>query len=148
MSRHNGPGVRTSDHPHPDSPVFLGGSARPNTRFRNLCDLAGISPKKDVATGEEQPWLLKDLHKTCATYYDEQVPESSIKILGHSVGGVTFRRYAHRAPLAFGAIMSPSAAVRIWSDGQRLRRPMSVLPSGFCRRMLTVRRAGVNAAAG
>jgi len=100
------------NNPHPDSPVFLGGGARPNTRFRNLCVLAGISPKKDIETGEEKPWLLKDLRKTCATYYDEHIPESSIEILGHSVGGVTYRHYAHRAPLAFRAIMTipqPSA---------------------------------------
>src|SRR5919197_60751 len=53
-----------------------------------------------------EPWELKDLRKTCATYYDEHVPESSIEILGHSVGGITYRHYAHRAPLAFRAIMT------------------------------------------
>src|SRR5512145_2141860 len=47
-----------------------------------------------------------DRRKTCATYYDEHVPESSVEILGHSAGGVTYRHYAHRAPLAFKAIMS------------------------------------------
>ncbi|MBP87087.1 MAG: hypothetical protein CMJ64_10285 [Planctomycetaceae bacterium] len=46
--------------------------------------------------------MLKDLRKTCATYYDEHVPESSVEILGHSAGGVT----ARRAPLAFRAIMT------------------------------------------
>jgi hypothetical protein len=101
-----------SDDPAPDSPVFSGGSSRPYLRFRSLCKLAGIKPKKDIETGEEKPWLLKDLRKTCATYYDEHVPESSIEILGHSVGGVTYRHYAHRDPLAFRAIMTipqPSA---------------------------------------
>ena len=37
---------------------------------------------------------------------------TSIEILGHSVGGVTYRHYAHRDPLAFRAIMTipqPSA---------------------------------------
>jgi hypothetical protein len=34
------------------------------------------------------------------------MPESSIEILSHSVGGVTYRHYAHRDPLAFKAIMS------------------------------------------
>jgi integrase len=100
------------DVPSPDSPVFLGSGSRPNVRFRELCDLAGIGPKTDVETAEEKPWVLKDLRKTCATYYDEHMPESSIEILGHSVGGVTYRNYAHRAPLAFKAIMSlpqPSA---------------------------------------
>jgi hypothetical protein len=38
------------------------------------------------------------------TYHDEHVPESSIEILGHSVGGITYRHCAHRAPLAFRAI--------------------------------------------
>jgi hypothetical protein len=49
---------------------------------------------------------LKDLRKTCATYHDEHVPESSVEILGHSVAGITYRHYAHRAPLAFRAIMT------------------------------------------
>src|SRR5207248_1170277 len=49
---------------------------------------------------------LKDLRKTCATYHDEHVPESSVEILGHSIGGLTYRHYAHRAPLAFRAIMT------------------------------------------
>ena len=80
--------------------------------FQQLCTLAGIKPKLDVRTGEETDWLLKDLRKTCATYYDEHLPESSIEILGHSVGGITYRHYAHRSPLAFKAIMTipqPSA---------------------------------------
>ncbi|MBW3596395.1 MAG: hypothetical protein KY475_03860 [Planctomycetes bacterium] len=59
-----------------------------------------------VDTGEDESWQLKDLRKTCATYYDEHVPESSIEILGHSIGGITCRHYAHRAPLAFKAIMT------------------------------------------
>ena len=98
--------------PNPDSPVFLGGSTRPNLRFQSLWQSAGIAPKKNSETGEDEPWELKDLRKTCATYHDEHIPESSIEILGHSVGGVTYRHYAHRAPLAFRAITTlpqPSA---------------------------------------
>ncbi len=100
------------DAPVPNEPVVCGGSHRPNTRFQQLCRLAGIKPKIDAETGKEKPWHLKDLRKTCATYYDEHLPESSIEILGHSVGGVTYRHYAHRDPLAFRAIMTlpqPSA---------------------------------------
>lgn len=96
----------------PDDPVLLGGWARPNARFEVLCQLAGIKAKLDIESGTEEPWELKDLRKTCATYYDEHMPESSIEILGHSVGGITYRHYAHRAPLAFKAIMTipqPSA---------------------------------------
>jgi len=95
-----------SEAPAPDEPVFLGGGSRPNERFQELCKLANIKPKTNFETGEEQPWVLKDLRKTCATYYDEHVPESSIEILGHSVGGITYRHYAHRAPLAYKAIMT------------------------------------------
>ena len=110
-------------NPNPDAPVFLGGSSRPYERFRQLCNLAGLRPKRDSQTGENKPWVLKDLRKTCATYYDEHVPESSVEILGHSVGGVTYRHYAHRAPLAFRAIMTlpqPSAFAAMVNgfDGQ------------------------------
>ncbi len=101
-----------SERVDPDAPVFHGGGSRPNNRFRRLCQLAGIAPKRSIESGEEHPWVLKDLRKTCATYCDEHVPESSVEILGHSVGGVTYRHYAHRAPLAFRAILSlpqPSA---------------------------------------
>ncbi|QDV36194.1 tyrosine-type recombinase/integrase [Tautonia plasticadhaerens] len=100
------------DDSQPEAPVFLGGGARPNARFQALCEHAGIKPRLDVETGREEPWELKDLRKTCATYHDEHVPESSVEILGHSVGGITYRHYAHRAPLAFRAIMTlpqPSA---------------------------------------
>ena len=48
--------------------------------------------------------MLKDLRNTCAIYCDQHMPESSIEILGHSVGGITYRHYAHRDPLAFKAI--------------------------------------------
>lgn len=92
--------------PQPNAQILIGGGARPNNRFQELCRLAGLQPKKNVETGAAEPWLLKDLRKTCATYYDQHVPESSIEILGHSVGGITYRHYAHRAPLAFRAIMT------------------------------------------
>ena len=59
----------------PDNPVFLGGGARPNARFQQLCKLADIKPRMNVETGAEELWELKDLRKTCATYYDEHLPE-------------------------------------------------------------------------
>jgi hypothetical protein len=98
-------------------------SAEALLRFQALCGLAGIKPRLDIESGAEEPWELKDLRKTCATYDDEHVPESSVEILGHSVGGITDRHYAHRAPLAFRAIMTrpqPSAfsAILRGSDGE------------------------------
>jgi hypothetical protein len=89
-----------TENPQPDESVVLGGGSRPNVRFQELCGLAGIMAKKNAETGQEEAWLLKDLRKTCATYYDEHLPESSIE------------KYAHRDPLAFKAIMTlpqPSA---------------------------------------
>ncbi|MFK7818139.1 MAG: hypothetical protein AB8G99_05440, partial [Planctomycetaceae bacterium] len=35
-------------HQHPDDVVVAGGGARPNARFRHLCDLAAIGPKVNV----------------------------------------------------------------------------------------------------
>ncbi|NOY40361.1 MAG: hypothetical protein GXP26_00805 [Planctomycetes bacterium] len=72
---------------------------------------------------------MKDLRKTCATYYDEHMPESSIEILGHSVSGVTYRHYVHRAPLAFKAIISQlvnRSGVQSGISGRMLRQ----LPTG------------------
>ena len=66
--------------PKPSEPVLVGGSARPIHWFIQLCALAGIRPKIDVETGEERPWLLKDLRKTCATYYDAHL---SVEKLPH-----------------------------------------------------------------
>jgi hypothetical protein len=94
------------ENANPDEPLFIGGSARPNARFQQLCGLAAIKPKSNLDTGADEPWKLKDLRKTCATYYDAHMPESAIEILGHSVGGITYRHYAHRGPLAFKAIMT------------------------------------------
>ncbi len=42
------------EDPHPDDPVFLAGGSRPNARFRQLCDLAGIKPKTNVQTGRRK----------------------------------------------------------------------------------------------
>ena len=39
----------------PKAPVFLGGGARPNARFQNLCTLVGIRPRTNVETGAEEP---------------------------------------------------------------------------------------------
>lgn len=89
-------------------PLVLGGGSRPNVLFKQLCDLAHILPKANVDSGNHESWLLKDLRKTCATYYDQHMPESSVEILGHSVGGVTYKHYAHRDPLAFRAITTIS----------------------------------------
>ncbi len=68
------------------------------------------------------PLLVQsDLRKTCVTYYDEHVPESSVEILGHSVGGINYRHYAHRAPLAFKAVRTlpqPTAFSALLRTGQ------------------------------
>ena len=68
-------------------------------KIQELCKLACIQSKTNLESGDDSPWLLKDLRKTCATYCDQHLPESAIEILGHSVGGITYRHYAHRSPL-------------------------------------------------
>src|SRR5262249_33799933 len=90
----------------PDGPVFLGGGARPNARFQELCALAGIRPRTNVETGVEEPWELKDLRKTSGTHHDAPPPRPSWDTRAHSAGAITPRHYAHRAPLAFKAIMT------------------------------------------
>jgi hypothetical protein len=57
----------SADDPRADAPVFLGGGARPNARFQELCELAGVRPRANAETGVEEAWELKDLRKTCAT---------------------------------------------------------------------------------
>ena len=84
----------------------------PECSVRHTVSARRSHPKLNIKTRQQFPWHLKDLRKTCATYYDEHIPESSIEILGHAVGGITYRHYAHRDPLAFRAIMTipqPSA---------------------------------------
>jgi integrase len=119
------------ESPQPDDPVFLGGGARPNARFPALCALAGIRPKTDIETGREELWELKDLRKTCATYHDEHVPESSVENLGHSLGSITYRHYAHRAPLAFKAIMTLPQPTAFSALIIRERRRVPVLPEAI-----------------
>jgi hypothetical protein len=68
----------------------------------------------------------------------EHLPESSVEILGHSVGGITYRRHAHRAPLAFKAIiplpqLTAFLALIHGHDRKRTRcacRPTAAQPTG------------------
>ena len=93
--------------PQPDGQVFAGGTSRPNKQFQLLCELAGIKPKQDVETGEEKLWVSERSSArprrltTTSTCLNRR-----LRSLGHSVGGVTYRHYAHRDPLAFKAIMT------------------------------------------
>lgn len=48
------------DEPDSDSPVFRGGSTRPNRRFRELCQLAEIGPKSDPENGKDRPTAAND----------------------------------------------------------------------------------------
>jgi alpha-beta hydrolase superfamily lysophospholipase len=64
----------------------------------------------------------------------EHVPESSIEILGHSVGGITYRHYANRARLAFKAIMTLPPAVGVLIPHQGLRWRVFFLWSALRRR--------------
>jgi len=45
--------IRPAD-PRPDEPVLLGGGARPNAKFQDLGELAGIGPRANVETGNPE----------------------------------------------------------------------------------------------
>ena len=73
-------------------------------------------PPSGPTQGESvQSCIMEDTHyairsfqhckSQCATKFVQR-SGSSVEILGHSEGGVTYRHYAHRAPLAFKAIMT------------------------------------------
>ena len=59
-----------SENPDLGDPVFLRGVSRPNAQFLELFELADIKPRTNVETGKDESWMLKDLRKTCTTYYD------------------------------------------------------------------------------
>jgi hypothetical protein len=99
--------LRRKRHPREAPERTVPGAVRPGR----------LQPRLDIETGEEEPWELKDLRKTCATYYDEHVPESSVEILGHSVGGITYRHYAHLALRAIMTLPQPSAFSAILRGG-------------------------------
>lgn len=101
-ARHNDPGHAPSRPPECDPCMpfrWHGSASQVRISPAHQGSLADIKNRKNIETGADEAWELKDLPKTCATYYDEHVPESSTEILGHSVGGITYRHYAHRAPL-------------------------------------------------
>jgi hypothetical protein len=90
--------------------VFLGGGARPKARIQEPCGLAGIPPRTNFEIGKPEAWELKDLRKTCATYHDAHVPESSVEILGHP-GEARHRR---RHP---GWVGDPDYDPQVWVAG-------------------------------
>jgi hypothetical protein len=114
------------ENPRPDDPVFLGGGTRPNRRFRQLCDLAEIKPKLDAETGKATHWLLKDLRKTCATYYDEHL--GIVNRNPRSLRG--WRNLSPlRAPRSAGiqGDHDDPTTVRVWRTCERIRWRVSVL---------------------
>ena len=121
------------ENPHPDDPVFLGGGSCLNARFGELCSLAEILPKRDVESDEDESWVLKDLRKTCATYYDEHIPESSVEILGHSVGGIHLSPLCPSCSVGVQSDHDPSSTDRIFVACQRFRWRVSLLPKAICR---------------
>ena len=125
-------------NPDPDAPVFSGGGTRPNNRFRTLCSLAGIEPKMSIEAGEEQRWVLKDLRKTCATYYDEHVPESSVETSWPFRGR---RHLPSLCPSRSAGVQGDhdnSATFRFFGIGQRIRRRMPLLQKTLYRHWVFV----------
>ena len=76
----------TTEQPIPRTPPPRGNRAEDGWRERGETRMDAQGFEKDLRA------------------YDEHVPESSIEILGHAAGGITYRHYAHRALLAFNVI--------------------------------------------
>jgi hypothetical protein len=85
---------------------FLAAALDPIIDFKGCANSPVFHQRRELNLASSAPGFLRTSEKTCATYYDEHVPKSSVEILGHSAGGVTYRHYAHRAPLAFRAILT------------------------------------------
>ena len=115
----------------PESPVFLGGSSRPNLRFQNLCDLANIRKKEDIETGEEKPWLLKDLRKTCG----HLLRSACSRIINRDPW--SFRRWHNVPPLRspntsrLQSYNYTASTLSFYGLGSRARQSMSMLSSAI-----------------
>ena len=113
-----------------------GGTCR-DARFQELCELAGLPQRTNVETGKPEPWELKDLCKTCATYYDEHVPE----VLGRDPRPL--RRWDHvpalppPRPVGVQGDHDTPAAERLLGTRPGLRRRVPVLPETLHRRNMT-----------
>lgn len=115
------------EQPDPDAPIFQGGGSRPNQRFRQLCELADVVPKRSIESGKENPGVLKDLRKTCATLLRRARPG----ILCRDPRTRCGRNHLPplRSPGTAGASgdYDDAAADRVPVARTRLRRPMSML---------------------
>ena len=80
------------------------GGVRPCLRFKTLCESGNVPKKLDVESGEIRDHELKDLRKTCGTMHDANVPETGVRMLGHSTGTVTDRHYSHTLPAMIAAM--------------------------------------------
>lgn len=111
------------DTPDPDASVFLGGSTRPNKRFRILCRLSGIGPKSTVGSGEEQPWVLKDLRDLLRRARPRILRRDSWPLCRKC------NLPALRASRSFGVQghHDPPTTDCLQSVGQRFRRPVPLL---------------------
>jgi hypothetical protein len=80
------------------------GGVRPNNRFRKLCAFGKVPQKLDVESGKIRQHELKDLRKTCGTMHDANLPESGVRMLGHSTGTITDKHYSHTLPAMIAAM--------------------------------------------
>lgn len=98
-----------------------------------LCAFAVIRPRSNVETGVDEPLELKDLRKTCVTYYDEHVHD--VVVRDPRPLGRRDQLPALRLPDPVGISSDHDASVadRVLGTGQGLRRRVSMLPPAVCR---------------
>ena len=115
----------------PDASVFLGGGARPNARFQQLCALAGIRPRMNVETGSEEPWELKGSSQDLCDILRRARPG----VVDRNPRPLRRRDYLPplRSPCSAGVQgdHESTAADRVLRAAQRTRGRVSVLPKGL-----------------
>jgi integrase len=103
------------------------GGVRPNKRFRKLCSVGKVPKKLDVETGKIRDHELKDLRKTCGTMHDANLPESGVRMLGHSTGTITDKHYSHTLPALIAAMKTFKHPQSFYSIADQSIRPPECL---------------------
>lgn len=117
--------IRPSQWSPGDRVFGVAGRSKPNEVFRELISRAGLEDKLDAETGDTQPYVLKDLRKTCATAHGAV---RGRLILGHADGTITEKHYANQLPEVLAAVRELRffrAAKSILDD--RIKPPADVL---------------------
>jgi hypothetical protein len=86
-----------------------------------------VSKKLDLESGAIRDHELKDLRKTCGTMHDANLPESGVRMLGHSTGTITDKHYSHTLPALIHAMQTFRHPTSVYSIDDVSVKPPSML---------------------